>query len=73
MNTSTKCNCCACEEVCKYKELYKKGVDAILNATISYGETNDTHNVTIVKDCQHIEVSIRCPHIISHSQNKKQL
>lgn len=71
MNISTKCNCCACEEVCKYKELYKKGVDAILNATISYEETNSSFNVIHVKDCQHIEVSIRCPHIIPHSQNNK--
>lgn len=39
MNLSTKCNCCACELVCKYKTVYEKGVEAILNATISTGES----------------------------------
>ena len=61
MNLSAKCNCCVCEPVCKYKEVYQKGVETILNATI----TNEKDvGFWKVKDCPHIEVSIKCPHMI---------
>lgn len=66
MNLSTKCNCCVCEPVCKYKDVYEKGVEAILNATIATGESaNGTFSFWKVKDCPHIEVSIKCPHMIT--------
>ena len=66
MNLSAKCNCCVCEPVCKYKEVYRKGVDAILNATIHIDESeNGTASFWHVKDCPHIEVSIKCPHMIT--------
>lgn len=29
MNTSAKCNCCVCEKVCAYKQIYENGVQAI--------------------------------------------
>ena len=66
MNLSAKCNCCVCEPVCKYKEVYQKGIEAILNATIPLekGESN-AFSFWIVKDCPHIEVSIKCPHMIT--------
>ena len=63
MNLSTKCNCCVCEPVCKYKEVYQNGIEAILNATVS----DCNGRVWKVKDCQHIEVSIKCPHMITQS------
>ncbi len=67
MNLSAKCNCCVCEPVCKYKEVYKKGIEAILNATIptEKGES-DEFSFWRVKDCPHIEVSIKCPHMITN-------
>jgi len=69
MNLSAKCNCCVCEPVCKYKEFYKKGIEAILNATIPLGkgESNES-GFWRVKDCPHIEVSIKCPHMVTKSR-----
>ncbi len=65
MNLSTKCNCCACESVCKYKEVYQEGVKAILNAIILLKEEDDgARTFWKVRDCPHIEVSIKCPHMI---------
>lgn len=70
MNISSKCNCCICEPVCKFKETYQNGIEAILNATFST-DTNlfssTTSTITKVKDCRHIEVSIRCPHMVTQS------
>ena len=61
MNLSTKCNCCVCEPVCKYKEVYQNGVQLILDTII----TADKHGAFWkLQDCPHIEVSIRCPHMI---------
>lgn len=34
MNLSAKCSLCLCEPVCKYKEVYQNGIEAILNATV---------------------------------------
>ena len=66
MNLSGKCNCCVCEPVCKYKDVYQKGIEAILNATITTGESkNGAVSFWRVKDCPHIEVSIKCPHMIT--------
>lgn len=63
MNLSAKCNCCVCEPVCKYKEVYQNGIEAILNATVPY----DDDSFGKVKDCPHIEVSIKCPHMVTQS------
>lgn len=62
MNLSAKCNCCVCEPVCKYKEVYQNGIEAILNATVS-----DKAGFWKVRDCPHIKVSIKCPHMITQS------
>lgn len=43
MNLSAKCNCCVCEPVCKYKEVYQNGIEAILNATVS-GKREDVND-----------------------------
>lgn len=68
MNLTAKCNCCVCEPVCKYKEVYEKGIEAIMNATISLNkDTDGTHHFWRVKDCPHIEVSIKCSHMITRS------
>ena len=64
MILSTKCDCCVCEPVCKYKEVYKNGIEAILNATVSY----DNSSFCKVRDCPHIDVSIKCPHMITQSE-----
>ena len=63
MTLSTKCNCCVCEPVCKYKEVYQNGIEAILNATVSY----DNDSFCKVRDCPDIEVSIKCPHMITNN------
>lgn len=66
MNLSAKCNCCVCEPVCKYKNLYERGIEEILNATITTEESkNGTFSFWRVKDCPHIEVTIKCPHMIT--------
>ena len=65
MNLSTKCNCCVCESVCKYKEVYQNGIEAILNAIVPNKRENGNDGFWKVKDCPHIEVSIKCPHIIT--------
>lgn len=66
MNLSAKCNCCVCEPVCKFKSTYEKGIEAILNATISLEKSeSNAFSFWKVKDCPHIEVSIKCPHMIT--------
>ena len=65
MSLSAKCNCCVCEPVCKYKDIYQRGIEAILNATVQSG--GDNGSFWIVKNCPHIEVSIKCPHMITKS------
>ena len=67
MNLSAKCNCCVCDPVCKYKEVYQNGIGAILNATVSIKREDGNVGFMKVKDCPHIEVSIRCPHMITNS------
>ena len=66
MNLSAKCNCCVCEPVCKYKDIYQKGVKAILNTIIESEESKDGKvGFWELKNCPHIEVSIKCPHMIA--------
>ena len=67
MNISQKCNCCVCEPVCKWKEVYQNGIQAILNATIPSDKRNGSQIYWILKDCPHIEVSIKCPHMVTNS------
>ena len=64
MNLATKCNCCACNAVCKYKEIYQNGVESILKTTIQ----SNGDGFWKLRDCPHIEVSIRCPHMVAKSQ-----
>lgn len=71
MNLSAKCNCCVCESVCKFKEIYEKGVESILNATISNQRKDSETGFWKVKDCPHIEVSIKCPHMITRSATRE--
>ena len=65
MNLSAKCNCCVCEPVCKYKNVYQKGIEAILNTLISNERTDGEIGFWKVRECPHIEVSIKCPHMIT--------
>ena len=65
MNLSAKCNCCVCESVCKYKDIYEKGVEKILNATIPNKINDGCVGFWYVKNCPHIEVSIKCPHMVT--------
>ncbi len=64
MNLSTKCNCCVCDPVCKYKEIYQNGVEAILNANISNTRKDGEVGFWKVRECPHISVSIKCPHMV---------
>ena len=67
MNLSEKCNCCVCKPVYKYKDVYRNGIGAILNATVSIKREDGKVGFMKVKDCPHIEVSIKCPHMITNS------
>ena len=73
MNLSAKCNCCVHEPVCKYKEVYQNGIEAILNATISYKSEYGEMGHLKVKDCPHIEVNIKCPHMLTQTTTKKEV
>jgi len=64
MNLSQKCNCCLCEPVCKWKGIYKNGVKAILETLIKADENGGFWRL---RDCPHIEVSIKCPHMVTRS------
>ncbi len=68
MHLISKCNCCLCEPVCKYKTVYQKGIDAILETTIP-GDTNNSF--WQLKTCPHIEVTIKCPHMVTPSAAKR--
>lgn len=69
MNISAKCNCCVRELICKYsKELYQKGVESIFNTTIhNYDIEGHKGSSQLLKECSHIEVSIECPRMITHT------
>ena len=67
MNLLSKCSCCVCEPVCKYREVYQNGIEAILNATVPNTIENGNVAPWTVEDCPHIEVSIKCPHMITES------
>ena len=67
MNLSAKRNCCVCDTVCKYKEIYQSGIEAILNVTVPNKREGGKVGFWKVKDCPHIEVSIKCPHMITQS------
>lgn len=68
MNLISECNCCLCEPVCKYKSVYQKGIDAILNTTV-LGITDNSF--WMIKDCPHIEVTIKCPHMVTPGASKR--
>lgn len=61
MNLASKCECCVCEPVCKYKEVYQNGIEAILNTTI----VADEMSFWKVRECPHIEITIKCPHMVT--------
>ena len=67
MNLSAKCSCCVCEPVCKYKEIYQNGIEAILNATVPNKREDGEIEIWKVREYPHIEVSIKCPHMITNS------
>lgn len=64
MDLISKCNCCVCEPVCKYKTVYQNGIEAIMNTTIPSGERDSFWKL---KDCPHITVSVKCPHMVPKS------
>ena len=67
MNLSSNCDACVCEPVCKYKEVYQNGIEAILNAIVSDKREDVNDGFWKVKDCPHIEVSIKYPHMVTQS------
>lgn len=54
------CEKCACESVCKYKHIFNKAIEQIMNNFI--GENNQSYRV---KDYPHIVVKFECPHFVS--------
>lgn len=68
MNLSQKCNCCACEQTCKWKDIYQNGVQAVLETII---KSDANGGFWKLRDCPHIEVSIKCSHMITRSSVTK--
>ena len=71
MNLIEKCKCCVCEPVCRYKEVYKNSIEAILNVRVTHKREDGNVGVWLVKDCPHIEVSIKCPHMVTKGGTRK--
>ena len=65
-----KCNDCVCNQVCKYKEVYQNGVQSILDVIITADREGGFWKL---RDCPHIEVSIKCPHMVQKSLNERNL
>lgn len=70
MNISQKCNCCVCEPVCRWKEVYQNGVQSILDMMITADREGGFWKL---RDCPHIEVSIKCPHIVTQTITKREV
>ena len=68
MNNAAKCECCVCEPVCKYKDTYLAGIEAITGVQIQLGEAENGFTFWEVKNCPHIEVSIKCPHMVAKTR-----
>lgn len=71
MNISAKCNCCMCEPVCKYKTTYEAAREAILSTPIK-DQTGENGGFWTLKSCPIVEVSIRCPHMITRSKMEEE-
>lgn len=67
MITSEKCNCCVHEPICLFKEHYKAACEAISHTSYSVAQGNGEYGIGFLKDSG-INVSIRCPHILTKSQ-----
>ena len=70
MNISQKCNCCVCEPVCRWKEVYQNGVQSILDVMITADREGGFWKL---RDCPHIEVSIKCPHMVTQIMTKREV
>ena len=68
MNISQKCICCVHDPVCMYKNIYRHAVISILDTIIS--DCGRKGGFWKLKDCPHVEVSIKCPHMVTHSSCK---
>ena len=60
MISSTKCNRCAAEVVCKYKASYEESVRTIGDAQVKSG----MNAYVRARDCDLVRISISCPHMI---------
>lgn len=69
MIISEKCNCCAHEDVCRFKEEYRNACEAIKNASYSSGKCS----VSVVKDTSLLSVSIKCAHALSHKHTTREV
>lgn len=70
MNIFQKCNCCVCEPVCRWKEVYQNGVQSILDMMITADREGGFWKL---RDCPHIEVSIKCPHMVTQTITKREV
>ena len=70
INISQKCNCCVCEPVCKWKEVYQNGVQSILDVMITADREGGFWKL---RDCPHIEVGIKCPHMVTQTITKREV
>ena len=66
MNLIAKCNGCVHEKVCKFCSVYQSATAAVLNTTFN---TSDGRLYTL-KDCPYIEVSIKCPNMVTASAQR---
>lgn len=69
MQLVSKCNCCAAEKICKYKELYEKAAKQILDSCITVDVSEHGVSFITVRDADFISVNIKCPNMLRHSMS----
>lgn len=67
MNLSTKCNCCAKEDVCKHKNEYTSAVNEILESTWEVASGGFVR----LKDSDIVSVTIKCEKFMAHVQTPR--
>lgn len=67
MITSEKCNCCVHEPICLFKEHYLTACTVISTLTYDVRQEDGRYGIGVLKDSG-INVSIRCPHMLTKSQ-----
>lgn len=67
MITSEKCNCCVHEPICLFKNHYETACKAVSGLSYSVAQGDGNFGIGFLKNSG-INVSIRCPHMLTKSQ-----